>query len=145
MHDWNWLCDAKGYTALNASVSADSFTQNIYQVPAVVMSTAFAPTNTSAPLQFSWHTDDVIAEYYVFMRFAEIQVLKNEIRSLNVAINGNPTRISNYEPEYLATFTVYTMTPVNGGTIELELEKTEQSTLPPILNAIEIYKAIEFS
>ncbi|MCH79332.1 receptor-like protein kinase, partial [Trifolium medium] len=49
-------------------------------------------------------------------------------------------------PGYRAAHTLYSVKPYTGDNMyQLSLSKTENSTLPPILNAIEVYKAKDFS
>jgi hypothetical protein len=49
-------------------------------------------------------------------------------------------------PKYQTAFTVYTSGAFTGAKrYQISLFKTENSTLPPILNAIEVYKVKDFS
>ena len=46
-------------------------------------------------------------------------------------------------PKYLHTTTVYSPSALKGGKFEFALYKIEQSTLPPLINAIEVYTVAE--
>ncbi|PNX82050.1 leucine-rich repeat receptor-like protein kinase at2g19210-like protein, partial [Trifolium pratense] len=86
-----------------------------YKPPAIVMSTAVTPVNESAPLQFYWDADNVNDKYYFYMYFYEVEKL-----------SANETREFNF-------------------TLNGEFLYGPDSTLPPILNAIEVYKVKDLS
>jgi hypothetical protein len=78
----------------------------------------------------------------VYMYFAEIQKLQaNQIREFNIFVNGN-----------LLSSEVNPLYPKNGyyvlargeTKLELWLNKTSRSTLPPLFNAVEIYMVKDF-
>lgn len=110
------------------------------------MSTASTPINVSAPLELSWYTENATSEYRIYMYFSEVVKLKaNQSRSLNITINGKHA-YGPFTPIYLHTFTVYT--PSILGTAQkydILISKIENSTLPPIINAFEIYSVIDLS
>lgn len=118
--------------------------QNDYKPPAVVMSTAITPANVSAPLVISWKPDDPKDSFYVYLHFTEIQVLaKNQTREFNITLNGNPWT-ENISPRYHSVNTIYSTSGISGEKINFSFVMTETSTLPPIINAIEIYRVKEF-
>lgn len=104
------------------------------------MRTAVTLINDSDPLVFTWKAENATSEYYIYLHFAEVVELKaNQSRSFNITINGE----SFYEsvvPDYLSAVTVYS-TPALSIVEEytVSIFKTKNSTLPPILNAAEIY------
>jgi uncharacterized UPF0146 family protein len=110
------------------------------------MSTAATPVNVSAPLQLEWVADNVTDQYYIYLHFNEVvELTANETRAFNITVNGKLL----YGPEipvYQSVDTIYTTTPLTGAARYLiSLSKTENSTLPPILNAVEIYRVKDFS
>jgi len=108
------------------------------------MSTAVTPANDSAPLVISWVPEDETDLFYVYMHFMEIQGLtRNQTRQFNITRNGE-LRVSNFSPRYVAVDTLYTSSAISGKEIKYSLERTKNSTLPPIINALEIYKVIHF-
>ncbi|XP_028778975.1 LRR receptor-like serine/threonine-protein kinase IOS1 [Neltuma alba] len=132
----------QNWTQINASISENSLFQNYYNPPTIVMSNAATPVNESAPMQAHWELEDATDQAYVYMHFLELQVLeKNQTRSFNITINGN--FLANVVLPYQVISTVFNIT--SGEKIEILLQKTENSTLPPILNALEIYTFKEFS
>ena len=110
------------------------------------MSTASTPKNVSAPLELSWYTENATSEYYIYMHFSEVVKLKaNQSRSLNITINGKHA-YGPFTPEYLQTITVYTPSILEmAQKHDILISKIENSTLPPIVNAIEIYSVIDLS
>jgi hypothetical protein len=131
---------------LNTSLKNDDLGQEDYELPAIVMSTAGTPVNVSAPLQLLWNADNVNDQYYLYLHFNEVEELAaNETRAFNITVNGD--FLYGLEiPIYQKASTIFSKTPLTGATsYELSLTKTQNSTLPPILNAIEVYKLKDFS
>lgn len=109
------------------------------------MRTASTPINASASMDFSWESPDTSTEYYVYLHFAELQQLKaNQSRTFNITLNGDYW-FGPFVPEYLSTITVFSPSSLTGGNYSFSLVQTEDSTLPPILNAMEIYSLIDLS
>lgn len=131
------------WTQLSTSRTIEA---NDYQVPTTVMSTASTPKNANASMNFSWEPLDKTSQYYVYMHFAELQQLKaNQYRSFNITLNGE-LFYGPFVPEYLSTSTVYNPSALlPAENYSLSFLKTENSTLPPIINAIEIYTLKNFS
>jgi len=128
-----------------ASISNDSFFENDYKPGATIMSTAATPANSSAPLVIRWEPEDETDEFYVYMHFMELQVLTtNQTRQFNTTMNGE-LWFGNYSPQYMSVHTVYGLSGFSGKEIKFSLERTENSTLPLIMNAIEIYKVKQFN
>ncbi|PRQ49565.1 putative transferase, protein kinase RLK-Pelle-LRR-I-1 family [Rosa chinensis] len=108
------------------------------------MSTAGTAMNSSTPMYIGWNPPDTTSEYYVYMHFAEIQKLKaNESRSFNITLNDK-LFYGPLVPSYLSTITIYSPAALTGGNFTFLLFKTENSTLPPILNAMEYFRVIDF-
>ncbi|XP_062155657.1 LRR receptor-like serine/threonine-protein kinase IOS1 isoform X2 [Alnus glutinosa] len=147
VHDRYWQSlNYFSWTNLSTNLTVDSQNHNDYQAPSVVMSTAVTPLNGSAPLgAFKWDSDNASTEYYVYMHFAEVVKLEaNQSRSFNVTLNGKYW-YGPLVPDYLSTTTLYSPSAISGsGNYQFSLVKTEKSTLPPILNAFEIYKVKYF-
>ena len=134
------------WAPLSTSLNNDDLAQNSYEPPAVVMSTAAKPVNVSAPLQLEWPADNVYDRYYIYLHFNEVEKLaKNETRSFNITVNGG-FLFGPQIPVYQSVSTISSTTPTTGAKSHLiSLFKTEHSTHPPILNAIEVYKVKDFS
>ncbi|KAF7843438.1 putative LRR receptor-like serine/threonine-protein kinase [Senna tora] len=107
--------------------------------PARIMKTAATSGNGSDSmyLRLSYNA----SSYVFYIYFAEVQKLnKSQIREFDVTLNGGEFLAYHYQPQYLGTnfFVVsnYSNTYKN---LELQFKRTSGATLPPILNAIEIY------
>ncbi|KAE9621399.1 putative transferase [Lupinus albus] len=129
------------WTQVNStSLSNYNLYQNDYKPPAIVMSTAATPLDSNAAFEFYWDSYNVNFQYKLYMHFNEVQKLKpNETRSFNINLNGEFWH-GPIVPTYEKTNTTYTVLTLNGNKrYDFSLSKTETSTLPPIINAIEIY------
>jgi hypothetical protein len=135
-----------GWRRLNTSLNNDDLVQHSYKVPAIVLSTAVTPVNANTPLQFYWDSDNRDDRYYFYRYFNEVEKLAgNETRAFYMTINGDRL-YGPVIPKYQTAFTVYTSDAFTGAKrYQISLFKTEDSTLPPILNAIEVYKVKDFS
>ncbi|KAK7837759.1 putative lrr receptor-like serine/threonine-protein kinase [Quercus suber] len=116
---------------------------NSYQLPSVVMSTAVTPLTTNDSIGLYWSPDNATSQYYFYMHFAEIEKLQaNQSREFNIFLNGK-LWYEALSPSYLAATTIFSRTyrtkPDNETYFQIWINKTETSTLPPLLNAIEIY------
>uniref|UniRef100_A0A2N9G8P4 Protein kinase domain-containing protein n=1 Tax=Fagus sylvatica TaxID=28930 RepID=A0A2N9G8P4_FAGSY len=145
VYDRTWA--AKHYNkwkSLSTSLTIDSEMYNPYWVPSVVMSTAATPINESGPLEF-YLPPEANSKYYVYMHFAELVELKaNQSRSFNITLNGELWYDGTVVPSYLFTNTLFSPSALTGGNYVFSIFKTENSTLPPIINAIEIYTVKHF-
>jgi hypothetical protein len=108
------------------------------------MSTAVTPVNASAPLQLEWNSDNVDDQYYIYMYFNEVEELaENETRAFNITVNDE-IWYGPFIPIYRKVLTIYGLIALAERYL-ISLSKTENSTLPPILNAFEFYKLIDIS
>ncbi|KAK9231892.1 hypothetical protein WN943_022133 [Citrus x changshan-huyou] len=81
----------------------------------------------------------------MYMHFAELEELQaNQSRQFNISFNGNHL-YGPVVPSYRHTTTAYTTSALTGEKLQFSIHKTENSTLPPILNAIEFYLVQDFS
>ncbi|MED6146646.1 hypothetical protein PIB30_036436 [Stylosanthes scabra] len=113
------------------------------------MRTEATPRNATDSLDLYFYLDSSDAQIYVFtFYFAEVRKLAaNERRSFNISVNGNYW-IGPSPPTYNHTATCTFLSsdlPTRVNEYRFSLYPTEFSTLPPIINAIEIYLAKDFS
>ena len=128
------------------STTLDVVTPNRYAPPQDALQSAATPTNASSPLAFAWSSANPEAQYYVYAHFAELQDLQaNETREFNVLLNGQHL-YGPLTPSKLELITVVNQSPrsCGGGTCILQLIRTSKSTHPPLINAYEVYTAIQF-
>ncbi|KFK27491.1 hypothetical protein AALP_AA8G390000 [Arabis alpina] len=127
------------------STTHEGSSSNIYVPPKGVLATAATPTNSTAPLTIEWSSSNVNDQYYLYVHFAEIQELQtNSTREFNVVWDGETS-----DPIVPAKYKIDTLfrrlpSTCKGGECSLELRRTNRSTLPPLLNALEIYTVTEF-
>jgi senescence-induced receptor-like serine/threonine-protein kinase len=109
------------------------------------MSTAETARNESLYLTLSFRPPDPNAKFYVYMHFAEIEVLKsNQTREFSIWLNEDVISPS-FKLRYLLTDTFVTPDPVSGITINFSLlQPPGEFVLPPIINALEVYQVNEF-
>ncbi|KAJ0007637.1 hypothetical protein Pint_29524 [Pistacia integerrima] len=141
---WNPY-NSVGWGQLSTNFTIDSNSSNDFQPAPVVMSTATAPENVSASLDFFLDIDDTSLQFYVYLHFAEVLPLPaNETREMNISVVGRHW-YGPFRPNYLSTTTVYSTSALTGGKYTFKIQRTESSTQPPILNAIEAYSVKNFS
>lgn len=116
-----------------------------YETPKLALATAATPSNDSFPIEMSWFTKPPTAAVYLYLYFAEIQALQaNETREFDIYFNEN-FNYTAFSPSKLEQRTI-TFSPVQcpGGICRLRLVRTKKSTLPPLINAMEVFSIIEF-
>ncbi|ESQ36349.1 hypothetical protein EUTSA_v10006777mg [Eutrema salsugineum] len=132
------------YREVNTSLPVIS-NNNSYNISSLVMSRALTHTNITEPIKMVLNNSDPNVRYFVYMHFAEVEDLSlrtNETREFEIRING--VKMADVSPKYLQTDTVF-LKPESQTDIKFTLERTPKSTLPPIINALEIYIGNSFS
>lgn len=114
--------------------------------PSKVMNSAAIPLKVGGPLGLYWDSPDPTTPFFVCMHFAELQQLQpNESRAFNITLNGALWFDEVLVPRYLRTTTVFSSQALTHSNYNFSLIPLENSTLPPILNAIEIFSLIDLS
>ncbi|KAF8102417.1 hypothetical protein N665_0198s0121 [Sinapis alba] len=129
------------------STDLDVVNSNKCAIPKDVLKNATTPTNVSSPLTIEWTPDYPDDQYYYYAHFAEIQDLQaNETREFNVLLNG-VHQSGPFIPRKRIIDTIFSTSPqlCEGGTCSFQLIRTNRSTLPPLLNAFELYKVVHFT
>ncbi|KAK0596807.1 hypothetical protein LWI29_019249 [Acer saccharum] len=151
VYDRIWMpYNSDGWAKLNTShinnsiVRFDSY--GSFQPPSTVMETAASPANASEPLLISFYTANPISQFYVFMHFMEpYQIFQvNQTREFRIFLNGVPWYQSSVRTVCGKTNTVFSTTALDRDRNQFSINRTENSTLPPILNAIEAYTERNF-
>ena len=111
------------------------------------MATGATPLNEKDTLNATWDVEPP-ANFYTYMQyFAEIQTLRaNDTREFDIKLNGKYL-YGPYSPKPLQAETIrLNIKPkqCDGGACILQLAKTLKSTLPPLLNAMEVFTVIDF-
>ncbi|PON84293.1 Serine/threonine protein kinase [Trema orientale] len=134
---------------LTTSLADDnSINKNDYQLPFTTMNTAYTRNRSTDFMYFYWKNLSVTSEYYFYMHFAELEKPQtNQTREFNIYINRD-LLYGPVVPKYLSENTIYSKTGMKTdreGQITVWLNNTENSTLPPLINAMEIYILKELS
>lgn len=146
MYDRSWAPYAyPQWQQITTPRTIDEDGYNDYQLPSIVMRSAATPKNKSEPLLIDLVHEDSTSKFYMYMHFAELEELQaNQSRQFNISFNGNHL-YGPVVPSYRHTTTAYTTSALTGEKLQFSIHKTENSTLPPILNAIEFYLVQDFS
>ncbi|KAF3955880.1 hypothetical protein CMV_018950 [Castanea mollissima] len=135
-----WPISYYRWTELNTNLDIKQF--NDYRLPSSVMTTAATPKIANSSLDISVTAGNDTTQCYFYMHFSEVEKLQaNQSRVINISLNGNQW-YGPFSPEYLSSTTIYSKN-FSTGDQHVSIYKTESSTLPPILNAFEVYKVIE--
>ena len=95
--------------------------------------------------------DDPSQNLYIYMHFAEVEELgEGEIREFTVSLNDDDSWGGREPviPEYMVSNTLHHPSAVSGSTtneLSFALKRTKRSTLPPLINAMEVYRIKDFS
>ncbi|KAK6264160.1 hypothetical protein SCA6_019594, partial [Theobroma cacao] len=116
-----------------------------YKVPIPVMATAVTTTaDNVTSLSFKWKPET--KNCYAYLHFAEVENLQsNELREFDISVNdelpiGTVTVKPSDKPQTWQSPFTFT-----GKDVEIKLNRTANSTHPPILNAVEIFMLYNFS
>ncbi|KAJ4869280.1 putative LRR receptor-like serine/threonine-protein kinase [Raphanus sativus] len=140
------LWNARSLARLTYISTTSDVSNGIYNLPKSVLQNAATPTNASLPWTIEWTRENPDDQFYVYLHFAEIQDLQaNETREFSVLLDGNLFA----NPVIPKKFEITTIQSQYPRTCErencsLQLTRTPRSTLPPLLNAYEIYRVIQF-
>ena len=129
----------------SVEISSTSVIQNnlrdVYDVPSSVMQNA--ATVNSSRIDFSWSPSDpsvnISSKYFFIFYFAELQnVRSNAVRQFDIIINNKTWNKQPYTPIFQVTD--YFSGILHGmENYSVSLVATKNATLPPILNAMEMY------
>ncbi|RRT77065.1 hypothetical protein B296_00021975, partial [Ensete ventricosum] len=128
-----------------SSTSTVNSSGNMFEPPSAVMQTAVTPVSGSQ-LAFSWDSVSPDDELYTILHFAEFQKLTgNAMRVFNITRNGDLWYTS-YKPRYRWAGGMHDIVPFKGSSrYEYVLNSTSDSTLPPIINAFEVYSLMQLT
>ncbi|KAJ1689503.1 hypothetical protein LUZ63_013658 [Rhynchospora breviuscula] len=111
----------------------------VYATPSIVMQTAASTTSTNQSLDLAWKSsnESTSTVFSIIVHFGEIHdIPSNDRRQFDILLNGIPTN-NNVIPTKL--YPGYAAYWVSGVTVyNVSLKATSISTLPPLLNALEL-------
>ncbi|XP_034696053.1 probable LRR receptor-like serine/threonine-protein kinase At1g05700 isoform X2 [Vitis riparia] len=141
---WNSYKNAF-WESITAGFESYSYSDNPFKLPGIVMSTAATPKNESEPLSFFLDMDYPSQRFYLFMHFSEVlQLQGNQSRVFTIWLNGTLWN-DPVVPKRCSSTRIFRTNSVRGSRLLFSLVKTDESTLPPIINALEVYVIKEFS
>ncbi|XP_072952195.1 putative leucine-rich repeat receptor-like protein kinase At2g19210 [Typha angustifolia] len=106
-----------------------------FEVPSVVLQTASVSAGVNGSIGFSWDSPDSHIFYYVILHFSELELLsEKDVRAFDVYLDWR-SMTTDYSPTYLEGSADAT----SNVRFAFSLNATKRATLPPILNAFEIY------
>ncbi|XP_038896111.1 putative leucine-rich repeat receptor-like protein kinase At2g19210 [Benincasa hispida] len=127
--------------------STRSIQSNIFAIPSIVLETAVTLKDPHQPLNISCNTHNETGPFYIYMHFADIhKMVKGEFRAFNIFVHGL-LWYGPLVPKYLSTTTLYSIsgtTAAKGRNLEFSIKRNESSSLPPLINAIEIFVEKKF-
>ncbi|XP_042441599.1 probable LRR receptor-like serine/threonine-protein kinase At1g05700 [Zingiber officinale] len=136
---------ANGFTEITTDESIDSSTNSHFQPPSIVMQSAATPSDNSSIMEIWWyHSSLGISgnDEYVNLFFSEFT--PNTTRTFNIYLNDY-LGYSNYTPPYLIPDYIYNTGPnTPSQQYRWALNSSGLSSLPPILNAMEVFTAMQF-
>ncbi|XP_042466304.1 probable LRR receptor-like serine/threonine-protein kinase At1g05700 [Zingiber officinale] len=136
----SWSFPGWNYVSTNSTVR--NLPQDLFEVPSVVMQTAVTPINSSSIL-ITWDPlPGAVNQFFPILHISEILDLAgtNQSRQFNIYMNGIHWLGDIMTPKYLYSDAVYSLLPFpSSPTYNISLEALSNSTLPPILNAFELY------
>ncbi|XXG57283.1 hypothetical protein AAC387_Pa03g4482 [Persea americana] len=142
--DLIWVSEDGNWSSFNTPQKVIN-PNEAFQPPSAVMMTAIRPGNDNNELYYSWTAGHSFMQFHVYMYFAELERLEpNMKREFTVCCGTDSCFDGHISPEYLVTHTLLTNQPLSGQYIySCSFKKTPSSTLPPILNAIEILAILQ--
>ncbi|KAJ4806872.1 Leucine-rich repeat protein kinase [Rhynchospora pubera] len=101
--------------------------------------TAATTLSTKQSLDLSWSSDNKSTEFFVILHIGEIQdIPSNSLREFDIIADGDPLFDYHTVPRKLHSgWATYQETGYND--YNVSLKATSNSTLPPLLNAFELY------
>ncbi|KAJ1689501.1 hypothetical protein LUZ63_013656 [Rhynchospora breviuscula] len=137
-YDRIWQNYTKGsWTAIatNSSVQRDTD----FATPSIVMQTAAITSSTNQSLDLSWKSDNDTTEFLIVFHYSEIQNIPPNTRQFDIFINGQRVqKFSSIVPDKLYPDWASSIRTDNTD-YNVSLKATSNSTLPPILNAFELF------
>ncbi|XP_064958468.1 probable LRR receptor-like serine/threonine-protein kinase MEE39 [Musa acuminata AAA Group] len=140
---WNPYNDPSWLT-----LSTDSTVDNrldSFEPPSAVMQTAVTPASGSQ-LAFAWDSVSPDDKLYTILHFAEPQNLTGSATRVFDIIWNDESWVSGYTPLYLSADCQYDSEPFEANfEYQYVLNATSDSTLPPIINAFEVYTLMQLT
>ncbi|KAL3719706.1 hypothetical protein ACJRO7_004652 [Eucalyptus globulus] len=134
---WTDKTYSEGWSSVsNTTAIVTSTSDDAFKVPPEVLMTATQTQNVTDPLTLIWPSINSTNAWSVYFHFVELQLQENHIRELTAYVLDEPVKtimLENLKPVTIAS------TLMAGRSLDLSIKATTRSTLPPLLNAVEIF------
>jgi hypothetical protein len=143
---WQSYGDVEAWTNITTSTAVDVSNITNFDTPSKILWSAATPVNGTR-INFAWSPDPSAKNnnttYLLLLYFAELQRLpRNALRQFDILVdNATWNRGQRYTPKYLSMELVK-RTVQGSSRHTVSLVATPDATLPPILNAFEIYSLL---
>lgn len=149
-HDRIWFPMSKPteWSEITTPLKVQNIDNDNFEAPTAVMQTAITPINASSPIEFFWDAEpsanDPAPGYICILHLSELQLLPTgAARQFFVTINGLLWYPRGFSPQYLYSNAVFNSNANYGfHQYNVSLNATPNSTLPPILNGLEIFSVV---
>ncbi|XP_037474295.1 putative leucine-rich repeat receptor-like protein kinase At2g19210 [Triticum dicoccoides] len=144
---WTPWVNMKIWTVISTKKRVQSIDNDVFEAPTAVMQTAIRPRDVTKNIEFSWSPEpqpnDPSPGYIAILHFSELQILPiNTVRQFYVNLNGELWYPSGFMPTYLYIGATYNNLPSRHNSYNISINATGNSTLPPIINGVEIFSVI---
>ncbi|XP_072952218.1 probable LRR receptor-like serine/threonine-protein kinase At1g51880 [Typha angustifolia] len=138
---WKPFTDNAGRNVISTASKVSNYLKDMIEAPTAVLQTAVTSTAVNKSIQFYWIPEAADPVYYVGFHFSELQVLSsNDVREFNIFLNGE-LWFDHMRPPYLMADYVYAELR-RASTYNFSLVSTTNATLPPLINAIEVFSLV---
>ncbi|KAL6623562.1 hypothetical protein ACP70R_033441 [Stipagrostis hirtigluma subsp. patula] len=140
---WQRYGIAPAWTNITTSGTVDVSNISNFDTPTNILQSAATPVNGNR-IDFTWSSDPALnndnSTYLLLLYFAEVQRLpRNALRQFDILVDSTTWNGSQgFTPNYLSA-EIVKRTVQGSGQHVVSLVATPEATLPPILNAFEIY------
>lgn len=140
-HDRLWFnYTDSSWKAISTGSDIGGFT---FEVPSPVLQTAAVPSIANSSIDLTWSTSDKLTIFFVLLHFVEIEVLQNtSLREFHIYANGEKLAMEPPPLKYLMT-AYYLYTHTGHTNYNVSIKSSPRATLPPILNAFELYTVLQ--
>ena len=148
-HDRVWFpwFDAAKWNEISTTNRVQNIDNDLFEAPTAVMQTAVTPINASNNIDFFWNSqpqpNDPAPGYIAIFHFSELENLPNNAsRQFYININGILFD-DGFTPSFLYAEASYSSKPfVRHPQYNITINATANSTMPPLINAVEVYSVI---
>jgi hypothetical protein len=148
------LVDTERWDVISTTNKVQNFDEDPFEAPSKVMQTAIIPRNASDNITLFWDSEPQprfpTPGYILILHFSELRLLSgtNAVREFTIDVNDkvwrtSPTGSTSFKPDYLFSDSYYRAAPLLAAArYTVHINATVNSTLPPLINAIEVYSVI---